>query len=78
MAKDENEQPSLEVHAFIKRLIGGLGEFASKLEEAREKCRARYRSAGPEPRNRLRILLDGLMAMLANGITTPIAVVNEK
>jgi hypothetical protein len=65
------------VGSLVKRLMGQLGGFGGKLRKAREKCRDNYRKAEPEPRNRLRIMIDGLMAMLANEVTTPIANVTE-
>lgn len=67
----------MPVEDLIKKLMGQLGEFAGKLHQAREACRSKYRVEEPEPRNRLRIMIDGLMALLADAVTTPIANVTE-
>ena len=74
---DEQAKGSDRFRGLIERLMGPLGEFGGKVHEAQERCREKYRRIEPEPRNRLRIMIDGLMAMLAEAVTTPIASVNE-
>jgi hypothetical protein len=74
---EETPESGTPVQQLIKKLMWHLGEFGGKLHEAREKCRAQYRSAEPEPRNRFRIMIDGLMALLADAVRTPIANVTE-
>jgi hypothetical protein len=74
---EEKRESGDWIRGLIEKLMRHLGEFGGKLHEAREKCRQEYRRAEPEPRNRLRIMIDGLMAMLADTVRTPIAGVTE-
>ena len=71
---NENAQSFNEL---VEKLMWHLGEFVGRLHEERENCRTKYRVAEPEPRNRLRIMVDGLMALLANAVRTPIAKVTD-
>ena len=77
MSEEQEGEPSESVKELVMRMMNTLGEFAGALEAAREKCRQQYRVAEPEPRNRLRICIDGLMALLANSVRMPIATVTE-
>jgi len=74
---EEKSDARRQVENLVRKLMWHLGEFGGKLHEAREKCRSDYRVADPEPRNRLRILIDGLMALFADAVRTPIAHVTE-
>ena len=74
---EEQTEPSAAVKELVSRMMNALGEFGGQLEEARQRCRAKYWTSESEPRNRLRVHIDGLMAMLANSVRMPIATVTE-
>lgn len=74
---EQNPQDHDPTKALIVGLMKHLVVFGAQVHAAREQARDKYRKAESEPRNRLRIIIDGLMAMLADAVTTPIAGVTE-
>ena len=77
MSEEQEAEPTSSIRELIERSMHSMAEFRGMLHEAREKCRDAYRRAEPEPRNRLRIHIDSMMAMLANSVRMPIAKVTE-
>lgn len=62
---------------LIQELMLELGRFSGLLHAAKEACREKYREQESEPRNRLRILIDGLMALLARDAQERVATITE-
>ena len=77
MSEEQEAEAKSPARELIGRTMNSMVEFVAMLEEAREKCRQKYRVTETEPRNRVRIHVDGLMARLANSVRMPIASVNQ-
>lgn len=75
MSEQPTDRKSLE--GLIRKTMHGMAEFGGMLEEARQKCRTKSRASELEPRNRLRIHIDGVMVAIANSVRMPIANVNK-